>query len=124
MREAGARSAQLSVEGEVVQAGDAEHGVVNAVAFEAAVAEDLPALHAGEGVLDAGANSLVGAVVFLLPRREFLAFGAAVRDDESGAMVIVLPTASLAPDSPSRGSRACCRAEGGPPRRPGGCRRR
>jgi hypothetical protein len=45
----------LSGEGEVVQAGDAEHGVVNAVVSETAVAEDLPALHAGEGVLDAGA---------------------------------------------------------------------
>jgi hypothetical protein len=46
-------------EGEVVEAGDAEQGVVDAVAFETAVAEDLPGLHAGEGVLDAGADLAV-----------------------------------------------------------------
>jgi hypothetical protein len=57
-------------EGEVVQAGDAEHGVVDAVALEAAVAEDLPGLNAGEGVLDACADLAVGGVVFLFPRRE------------------------------------------------------
>ncbi|MGW2140859.1 hypothetical protein ACWCW2_33455, partial [Streptomyces sp. NPDC001773] len=33
---------------------------LNAVAFEAAVAEDLPGLHAREDVLDAGADLLVG----------------------------------------------------------------
>lgn len=55
-----------------MQAGDAEHaGVVDAVAFEAAVAEDLPGLHAGEGVLDAGADLAVRAIVFLLPDRQF-----------------------------------------------------
>jgi hypothetical protein len=31
----------------VVQAGDAEHGVMDAVALQEAVTEDLPALHAG-----------------------------------------------------------------------------
>lgn len=87
MREAGARSARLSVECVVGQAGDAENGLVDAVAFEAAVAEDPLALHAGQGVLHDGVNSLVGALVFLLPGREFLAFGTAVRDDESGARV-------------------------------------
>jgi hypothetical protein len=40
-------------QGEVVEAGDAEHGVVNAVTFQAAVAQDLPALHPGEVLLDA-----------------------------------------------------------------------
>lgn len=55
-----------SGECEVVQAGDAEHGVVDAVAFEAAVAEDLPALHAGECVLDAGPDPAVGGVVLLM----------------------------------------------------------
>jgi hypothetical protein len=51
-----------SREGEVVQAGNAEHGVVDAVTFEAAVAE--------------------GSVVFLFPSREFaLASLVAVRDD-------------------------------------------
>lgn len=73
----------LSREGEVVQSGDAEHRVMNAVAFESAVAQDLPALHAGEGVLDAGPDLLVGVVVCLFPGREFLAFAPAVRDDQS-----------------------------------------
>ncbi len=70
-----------SGEGEVVQAGDAEHGVVDAVALEAAVAEDLPALHAGEGVLDAGADLAVGGVVLLLPGRQFLVLVPAVVRD-------------------------------------------
>ena len=75
-------------EGEVVQAGNAEHGVVYAVTFDAAVAQDLPALHAGEDVLDAGADLAVGGVVFLFPGREFgLAALAAVRDDQPGAPV-------------------------------------
>ncbi|GGQ48636.1 hypothetical protein GCM10010250_20000 [Streptomyces althioticus] len=46
---AAVRAAGLSGEGEVV--GDTEHGVVDAVAFEAAVAEDLPGLHAGDNAL-------------------------------------------------------------------------
>lgn len=41
-------------DGEVAQVGDPVHGVVDAVAFEAAVPQDLPALHACEGVLDTG----------------------------------------------------------------------
>jgi len=74
-------------EGEVVQTGDAEHRVVDAVALEAAV-EDLPGLHPGEDVLDAGSDVLVGLVVFLFPGREFaLAALSAVWDDESGAGV-------------------------------------
>lgn len=82
------RPGRLSGEGEVVHPGDAEHGVVDSVAFEAAVAEDLPGLHAGEGVLDASLDLLVGLVVFLFPIREFgLAALSAVRDDESGARV-------------------------------------
>ena len=43
-------------EDEVVQAGDPEHGVVDAVALKSAVAEDSPALHPGEDVLDAGTD--------------------------------------------------------------------
>src|SRR5690606_27783686 len=82
------RPLALSGEGEVVHAGDAEHGVVYAVAFQAAVAQDLPALHPGEGVLDAGADLLVGAVVLLLPCGQFaLSGGPAVRDDQAGALV-------------------------------------
>lgn len=75
-------------EGEVVHPGDAEHGVVDTVAFEAAVAEDFPGLHSGEDVLDASADLPVGPVVFLFPIREFgLATLTTVRDDESGAQV-------------------------------------
>lgn len=48
-----------------MEAGDSEHGVVDAIASEAAVAEDLPGLHAGEDVLDAGADLFVGLVVGL-----------------------------------------------------------
>ena len=42
-------------------------GVVDAVAFEAAVAEDLPSLHAGEDVLDLDPDLLVGLGVGLQP---------------------------------------------------------
>ena len=49
-------------EDEVVQAGDPEHGVVDAVALQPAVAEDLPALHPGEDVLDAGTDLAVEAL--------------------------------------------------------------
>lgn len=88
MGEAVVRTAGLSGEGEVVHAGDAKHGVMDAVALQAAVAEDLPGLHAGEDVLDAGSDLLVGLVVFLFPVRESgLSALSAVRDDESGARV-------------------------------------
>ena len=70
-----------------MQTGDAEHGEVDAVALEAAVTQDLPALHSGEGVLDAGANSLVGAVVFLLPGRQVASLFASVWDDQAGPLV-------------------------------------
>lgn len=63
--------ARLSGEGEVVQARDAAHGVVSAVTFESAVAEDLPSLHAGEDMLDAGPNLLVRCVVGFLPGQVF-----------------------------------------------------
>jgi hypothetical protein len=52
---------------EVVQAGDAEDGVVDAVTLQTAVAQNVPGLHAGEDVLDGGANLLVRAVVILFP---------------------------------------------------------
>src|SRR6478735_12379405 len=88
MGEAVVRTAGLSGEGEVVHAGDAKHGVMDAVALESAVAEDLPGLHAGEDVLDAGPDLLVGLVVFLFPTRELgLAAVSTVRDEESGARV-------------------------------------
>lgn len=59
-----------------------EHGMVDAVAFEAAVAGDFPGLHAGEGVLDARADLAVRGIVFLFPGgKSGLAGFAAVRDD-------------------------------------------
>lgn len=77
-----------------MQAGDAEDGVVNAVAFQAAVAQDLPALHPGEDVLDVGTDCAVRGVVLLLPGREFgLAAFSAVRDEQVGA-----PVASICDD--------------------------
>ncbi|GGR07572.1 hypothetical protein GCM10010219_09620 [Streptomyces netropsis] len=53
----GVRAARPSGEGEVVHARDAEHGVVDSLAFEAAVAEESPGLQTGEDVLDAGADT-------------------------------------------------------------------
>lgn len=71
-----------------MQAGDAEHGVVYAVLLEAAVAENLPGLHEGEGVADMGADLAVGGIVLLFPGWEFgLVFLASVRDDQAGAPV-------------------------------------
>jgi hypothetical protein len=70
-----------------MEACDAEQGVVHAAAFETAVAEDLPRLHTGEGVLDASSNLLMAVVVLLLPLAEVSAGCAAVRDDQAGALV-------------------------------------
>ncbi len=42
--------------------GDAEHGVVDAVAFQAAIAQDLPALHPDADVFDAGMDCAVRGV--------------------------------------------------------------
>lgn len=46
---------------------DCLDGMVEAVSFLAAVAEDLPVLHAGESVLDTGTNPPVFGVVLFLP---------------------------------------------------------
>jgi len=78
---------ELSRESEVVQPGDAEDGAVDAVAIETAVTQDLPGLHAGEDVLDAGADLLVGLVVRLLPVGQFFALAAPVGHEKSGAGV-------------------------------------
>lgn len=60
----------LPGEDEVVLAGDVEHDVVDAVDPEAAVAEDLPGLRAGEGALDASADLFPSsAVTIALPER-------------------------------------------------------
>ncbi|GHE13992.1 hypothetical protein GCM10010339_83040 [Streptomyces alanosinicus] len=60
----------LSGEGQVVQSGHAEDGLVNAVPVQAAVVEDLAGLHPGEGVLDAGPGPAVDGILGLLFRCE------------------------------------------------------
>jgi hypothetical protein len=77
-------TAHLPDEGEVVHARDAEHGVVDAVTFEATVAEDLPGLHPGEDVLDSGADLLVGLVVGFLPAGQSFALAPPAGHDKSG----------------------------------------
>lgn len=67
--------------------GDGLDCVVKAVSFLAAVAEDFPVLHAGEGVLDAGADASVFGVVLLLAAQEWASGSSVVRDDQSGAQV-------------------------------------
>ena len=79
---------RLSGEVEVVQAGYAAHRVVHTVAAEAAVAQDLPGLHAGKDVLNAGPDLPVALVVRLLPVGEFFVRAAtAVRDYQSRSAV-------------------------------------
>jgi hypothetical protein len=50
-----------------VQAGNAEHGVVHAVALEAAVAQDIPVFHPGKDMINAAPDLFMGPVVFLRP---------------------------------------------------------
>lgn len=53
-----------------------------------AVADDLPGLHAGEGVLDSSPDFAVGGVVGFFPGRQLgLAGFSAVRNDQTGATV-------------------------------------
>jgi hypothetical protein len=96
----------VAIEGMVVQPGDAEHGVVDAVAIEAAVATDLPGVHADADMPGAGEDLAVRASVFLLAGQQFrLAAFSAVRDDQAGtpvtasAITVVRPTAAFAADS-------------------------
>lgn len=56
----------LSRESEVVESGDAEHGLVDAVAAQAAVAEDFEGLHPGEDMFHSGSGPAVDGVVRLL----------------------------------------------------------
>ena len=70
-----------------MHARDAEHGVVCAVTLEVTVAEDLPGLHAGEDVLDSGADLLVGLVVGFLPTGQSFALAPPVGYDRSGTRI-------------------------------------
>lgn len=57
--------------------------MVDAVAFQSAVAKDLPRFHVGEYVLDTGPDLLVGLVVRLLPGGQFLVLRVvAIWDDQ------------------------------------------
>lgn len=61
--------------------------MVEPVSFLAAVAEDFPGLHAGEGVLDTGADASVFGVVLFLAAQEWASGSSAVRDDQYGSRV-------------------------------------
>ncbi len=79
---------ELLGEGQVVESGDAEYGVVNAVAFESAVPQDLPVLQSGQGVFDSGSGAAMDGVVRLLLRAEMrLPAPSAVRDEQAGSLV-------------------------------------
>lgn len=93
-------SGRLPGEGEVVEAGDAEDRLVDSVAPEAAVAEDLLALHPGEGVLGAGSGPAVNGVLGFLLVREPAAAGFAVRDDRAGAGISAVSQERGAFDGP------------------------
>lgn len=91
--------------GRVAQASHPEQGVVDAVASEAAIPQDLPALHAGEGVLHAGPDPRVGLFVRLSPggssspSRRWGGIARHVPGQPPSAIVVAVPTASLVPDS-------------------------
>src|ERR1051325_2134880 len=79
---------ELSSEGQVVQSGDAGHGLVNSVALESAVPQDLPVLQPRQGVFHACSCPAMDAVLCLLPGAEAaLASSFGVRDEEAGALV-------------------------------------
>lgn len=62
--------------GPVADEGDSAGGVVDAVAFAAAVPQDVPPpLHVREGVLDAGADTFMDGDELLPPPGEFTATG-------------------------------------------------
>lgn len=67
--------------------GDGLDRVVEAVAALSAVAEDLVVLHAGEGMLDTGADPAVLGVVLLLAGQQGPSGTFVVRDDEPGVDV-------------------------------------
>lgn len=93
----GGRSGLRGLE-EVVEVGDAEHGVMDAIALEATVAQDLPGLHPGEDMLDTGANLLVLTVVLGLPLGQLAAFGPAVRDHKASAGIAAVGDGGGPPD--------------------------
>lgn len=96
---------------DAVQMGDAEHRMVHAIALETAVAQNLPGLHPGEGILDSSADRAVRSVVLFLPGRKFaLPRGAAVRDDEPGTSMASVGDHCGVPDGGLRPGQLPCLA--------------
>ncbi|KUH38262.1 hypothetical protein ATE80_13845 [Streptomyces kanasensis] len=94
---------ELSGEGQVVEPGDAEDGLVNSVAFKSAVSEDLPVLQPREGVFDPCAGLAVdGVLCFLLWAEVALASSFAVRDEETSALVAAVRDGGGRPGRPGR----------------------
>lgn len=92
-------------EGQVVEAGDAEHGLMETVALESAVPQDLPVLQPGQGVLDASAGLAMHLALGLPLRAQTLLTSLfAVRDESSGALV-----AAVGDDRGGRGRPGRCR---------------
>lgn len=97
--------------GEVVQSGNAAYRVVDAIALETAIAQDLPGLHPSEGMLDPSADLAVGGVVFFFPVRQFaLPRVAAVRDDEPGTSIAAVGNHRGVPDGGLRPGKLLCLA--------------
>lgn len=91
-----------------MHAGDAAHGVVDAVSLEATITQNLPALHAGEDVLDASSHLLVGRVVCDLPVGKFLARAAAMRHHQAGTRIAAVRDRSGGTNRvPGAGFRPC-----------------
>lgn len=61
---------ELSSEGEVVKAGDAEHGLMDAITLEPAVPQDLPVLQSGQSMLNPSTGFAVHLVLSLLLRAQ------------------------------------------------------
>lgn len=94
---------ELSSEGQVVQPGGAEHGLVNAVALESAVLQDLPVLQSRQGVFHACSCPAVDGVLGLLQWAVVaLASSFAVRDEEAGALVAAVGACRGAGAGPTR----------------------
>lgn len=92
---------ELSGEGHVVQSGDAEHGLVNAVALESAVAQDLPVLQPGQRVFHSGPGPAMDCVLRLLLTAEVrLTASFAVRDEQAGALVAAIGDGGCAAAGP------------------------
>lgn len=79
---------ELFREGHVVEAGDAECGLMDPVALESAVPQNFPVLQPGQGVLDACPSATVDRVLrFLYGTQMLLTTTFSVRNEQTGALV-------------------------------------